>query len=720
MAVLLGFTVIMAAEGPHGSPAAAAVGPDFYVVANPDPSWLTGWNGGLQTFGGSMSLGVNFFWGSTIPAAAAMEVEIRISASESTLAQTYRLDQTASPGGVGVFPGSAWDISDPSNPRRLNVIFVEDNNQKPANLKWDPDGTYTGGREYLLIMNSDYDGTGLSYAGRDGLSADVLYGWLPRLEPGYSFHDTDPLTLTLKLARVAHLTILAEEDRLHLFWEYAAAGADSFVVYGGQEPDPQTAVARLPVTLKNYVHTGLPTGVPYYYRIEALAPDGTVTDRSRETSSVPTQTSHRLSLEGLWNGRTGYGDVWGYTAPGGAEYALINVRGAGLSIIDINGDQPVEIGFAAAIADGYPDAKDVKVYDHYAILVNENAPAQVIDLADPANPVTVATIFIGDSSITNGGAHNAFVEGRYLYITGGHGNQQGVHIYDLADPDPSNPVLLGGYHQYYYHDIFVRNDTAYASAAANGIDVLDLDDRTNPVYITNFGYAGQWVHNSWATDDGNYLIVGDENGFSGQWTRIFDIRNLGNPVKVAEIIVDPGATAHNSYVVGDYLYMAHYAEGLRIWDISDPTRPVEAAYFDTYLPDDSRFGGVWSVYPYFASGKIVISDRSSGLIIFKADAITGEDLLDSGVPQDFYLAQNYPNPFNVASIFTYGLPQDGEISLKIYDILGLEVLILAQGQQTAGRHRITWQADGFPSGIYFARLVTADGQRQTIKLTLLK
>ena len=722
LALLLGFVVLPAAEleQAHAGPAAAAAaGPDFYVVADPSPSWMTSVDTGLTVFGGGMSHGTDFFWGSTVPASAAVEVEIRISKLETTFAQTYRRDRGFAAAGVGRFPGSVWDITDPNNHRRLNIIFVEDSTTgKPPNRIWDPDANEAifGGREYLLIMNSDYDGNGLSYSGRDGLSADVLYGWWPLLKVGRIFFKTDPHTLTIKLARVSHLTILAEADRLNLFWNYAPDNANSFVIYGGQAPNPQTVIAEVPVATRSYVDPGLSPGVPYYYRLEAQTANHTVRDISLESSSVPTPTSHRLNLEGLWNGRSDYGDVWGYTAPEGAEYALLNVRGAGLSIIDINGDQPVEIGFAAALADGYPDAKDVKVYDHYAILVNENAPAQVIDLADPANPLTVATIFVGDPA-GNGGAHNAFVEGQYLYITGGHENQQGVHIYDLADPE--NPLLLGGLHNYYYHDIYVRNDTAYASAGFNGVDVLDLADKSNPVRIGNISYAGQWAHNSWTTDDGNYLIVGDENG-SGQWTRVFDIRDLSKPVKVADIIIDPNATVHNSYVAGDYLYIAHYTEGLRIWDISDPTQPVEAAYFDTYLPNDSRFGGVWSVYPYFASGKIVVSDRSSGLIVFTADATLGVDPPAPGVPQLFYLAQNYPNPFNLASVITYGLPRDSEISLKIYDILGLEVAILAQGRQSAGRHRITWQADGSPSGIYFARLVTADGQRQTIKLTLIK
>jgi hypothetical protein len=82
-----------------------------------------------------------------------------------------------------------------------------------------------------------------------------------------------------------------------------------------------------------------------------------------------------------------------------------------LSIIDIT-NEPVEVGFVSATGNN-PDAKDVKVYDHYAILIEEHAPAQVIDLSDPTNPNVVSTI-----EFSGGGAHNCYIDGQYLYAVG--------------------------------------------------------------------------------------------------------------------------------------------------------------------------------------------------------------------------------------------------------------------------------------------------------------
>ena len=80
----------------------------------------------------------------------------------------------------------------------------------------------------------------------------------------------------------------------------------------------------------------------------------------------------------------------------------------------------------------------------------------------------------------------------------------------------------------------------------------------------------------------------------------------------------------------------------------------------------------------------------------------------------------YPNPFNPATELTYTLPSSGEVSLTIYDIQGREVDVLFDGFQSAGSYKITWNAGNLPSGIYFARLSTANGQTQTQKLVLMK
>jgi hypothetical protein len=79
-------------------------------------------------------------------------------------------------------------------------------------------------------------------------------------------------------------------------------------------------------------------------------------------------------------------------------------------------------------------------------------------------------------------------------------------------------------------------------------------------------------------------------------------------------------------------------------------------------------------------------------------------LPSSGVPSDFVLEQNFPNPFNPATSISFALPNSGFTTLAVYDLLGNHVASLVNGQVSAGRHTVQFDAYGLASGIYFYRL----------------
>jgi hypothetical protein len=74
------------------------------------------------------------------------------------------------------------------------------------------------------------------------------------------------------------------------------------------------------------------------------------------------------------------------------------------------------------------------------------------------------------------------------------------------------------------------------------------------------------------------------------------------------------------------------------------------------------------------------------------------------LPLQFGLAQNYPNPFNPSTTISYALPTASHVILKIFDLLGREVVTLADEKQSAGFKSAEWNATGFSSGAYFCRL----------------
>lgn len=91
----------------------------------------------------------------------------------------------------------------------------------------------------------------------------------------------------------------------------------------------------------------------------------------------------------------------------------------------------------------------------------------------------------------------------------------------------------------------------------------------------------------------------------------------------------------------------------------------------------------------------------------------------SGLPSEFRLGQNYPNPFNPTTVIPFELAGAGEVKLTIYDVTGRKVATLLNTSMSAGRHTVTFNAAGIPSGVYIVRL-EAGGQLFTSKLTLLK
>jgi len=89
------------------------------------------------------------------------------------------------------------------------------------------------------------------------------------------------------------------------------------------------------------------------------------------------------------------------------------------------------------------------------------------------------------------------------------------------------------------------------------------------------------------------------------------------------------------------------------------------------------------------------------------------------VPDKFNLSNNYPNPFNPTTTIPFSVPETGNVTLKVYNVLGREVATLVDEVRQPGTYQVTFDASQLSSGIYIARL-TGDGVSMTQKLTLIK
>jgi hypothetical protein len=92
---------------------------------------------------------------------------------------------------------------------------------------------------------------------------------------------------------------------------------------------------------------------------------------------------------------------------------------------------------------------------------------------------------------------------------------------------------------------------------------------------------------------------------------------------------------------------------------------------------------------------------------------------NNALPVEFALKQNYPNPFNPSTTITFSLPYSANASLKVFDMLGREVVTLVNGYTTSGVHEVQFNAANVSSGVYFYKLTSGDFT-QIKKMTLVK
>lgn len=83
------------------------------------------------------------------------------------------------------------------------------------------------------------------------------------------------------------------------------------------------------------------------------------------------------------------------------------------------------------------------------------------------------------------------------------------------------------------------------------------------------------------------------------------------------------------------------------------------------------------------------------------------------------MKQNYPNPFNPSTTIDFTIPENGLVSLKIYNILGQEIATLVNEFLNKGNHSINWNASNMPSGIYFYN-ISFNNQFKSGRMILMK
>lgn len=411
--------------------------------------------------------------------------------------------------------------------------------------------------------------------------------------------------------------------------------------------------------------------------------------------------NHNTYLLAQINNYPGYSGLWGYVAPDSSEYALLGCFN-GTSFVNITDSSDIhEVDFIPGVNSGW---REIKTYSHYAYVVSEgtNSKLQIIDLQYLPDSVSLITSW-NYSGFTQ--AHNISRSGPYLYISGGNACPNGgVQIIDITDPE--NPVRRGNNTARYVHDCRVSNDTIWGTNINNQkISIMNGVNMDNVTEIRNFNTLQSMPHNLTFSPDKKYIYVTYENEAPGMLD-IWNVEDLENITYVRSWQPSGIETAitHNVEVFGNYAIVAHYTAGIRILDLTNPSNPLEVAWYDTRPQDNStNFLGCWAVYK-FPSGKIIGSDITNGLFVIKTTIPTLSENFNSIVPEKFILHQNYPNPFNPVTNLGFEIPESGFVSLKVFDMLGKETADLLNEKLSPGKYTVTFNGSELASGVYFYKL----------------
>lgn len=413
-----------------------------------------------------------------------------------------------------------------------------------------------------------------------------------------------------------------------------------------------------------------------------------------------------------------YSAIWGYVDTHGREYAILGCPN-GTAFYDVSDTTNiVECDFLPGVTSSW---REMKVFGKYAYIVSEgiNSGLQIVNLKYLPDSVSLITthFFTGYST-----THTISQSGPYLYLSGADYQNGGIFILDIS-VNPAAPVKRGEWETEYVHDCRVVNDTIYSANIFDGnISIINAVNKNNLTTIKTFAnLPDPGPHNTALSTNGDYLYVTDEiGGPSARKLKIWNIQDMQNPTLAGtwQPTGIPNSVVHNIEIYGNRAVVAHYTAGVRILDITNPTAPVEIAWFDTYPSSNANtYEGCWGVF-MFPSGKIIASDRQTGLYVLRVDNLVG-GINENNLPNNFSLKQNYPNPFNPVTKIEYSLPQNVYTQIKVYDIVGKEVATLVDKFERAGNHFVTYDAANLPSGIYFYTIKAGDFV-QTKKMTLIK
>lgn len=298
-------------------------------------------------------------------------------------------------------------------------------------------------------------------------------------------------------------------------------------------------------------------------------------------------------------------------------------------IVDVSDPAaPREIASVPAESDNFNDLAVVPTADKVYLLVASAALGViVVDVTDPSAPVDVLRFQIQKGA----GVHRLWVDhvGEEYRAYLADGNGQTVGIWNVTDP--AAPQEIGTYStgddNWGVHALFARGDDVYLNATGGGLLALELDPPGGAAVAHQVGrYAGPenvFSHASMpvTTTAGARIVVHGQEGYDSPIEILDDDPASETYMElIGDLVLRKQVSIHNFVAVGDTLYVAHYQDGVRVVDLSQPTAPRQLAYYNTWDPATAPGGLLEGAVDLEVRGDLVfVADTPRGLVILRRD-----------------------------------------------------------------------------------------------------
>lgn len=388
---------------------------------------------------------------------------------------------------------------------------------------------------------------------------------------------------------------------------------------------------------------------------------------SRNVVLVDKWTTDAVPLN---NDGTKFNGCWGFEYQG-IEYAVMGST-AGSHIFKINSNDKLELvdfvpGTSVHTTSSNNIHREFKTYKNYLYGVCDegNSTLQIMDMSSLPDSVTL----VGNDDEFFFRAHDMYIDTAKatMYVCGPRDSSGLVAMKVLSIADPIHPILLYTYTDtWYVHGAYVRNDTAYLNCANNGLRIYKFNNGTNPVLLNYMDlYPEQgYNHSGWLSEDGKNYVFTDET--QGKRIKLCDISDITD-INIVDMFNSGGDAQTVAHVVmwkNDFIYASHYYDGLQIFDARNKADVKKVAWYDTH-EGNGQYQGAWGIYCFYKDDKVIISDRNSGLFLFRAY-----------LPPVISPAQEfgiYPNPATDEVLFYYENEYEYVYSFQVFDATGRKV-----------------------------------------------